>query len=107
MTASTAQPDNLRVWSSATWSAPFATQLVLGAMLIAQWMLGKLSLFPEHERAWFLTGLAISTVMMVLFGGALLTRRSPRVRGFAFSVIGSSVVVLLGGIVFSLWVLRW
>lgn len=107
MTASTAQPDSSRVWSSATWSAPFTAQLVLGAMLIAQWALGKLSLFPEHERAWFLTGLAVSTVVMVLFGGVLLTRRSPRARGFALSVIGSSVVVLLGGIIFSLWVLRW
>jgi hypothetical protein len=30
-------------------------------MLTAQWVLGKLSLFPEHECAWFLTGLAVST----------------------------------------------
>jgi uncharacterized membrane protein len=107
MSPPTAQSDSSRLWSSATWAAPFTTQLVLGAMLIAQWVLGKLSLFPEHDRAWFLTGLAISTVMMVLFGGALLTRPSPRLRGLALSMVGLSVIVLVGGVVLSVSVLRW
>jgi hypothetical protein len=107
MTPSSAQSDNSRLWSSATWAAPFTTQLVLAAMLIAQWALGKLSLFPEQERAWFLAGLAISTVVMLSLGAVLTTRQSPRVRGLALSVVGSSVIVLVGGVVFSVWVLRW
>lgn len=76
-------------------------------MLTAQWVLGKLSLFPEHDRAWFLTGLAVSTVVMLALAGLLLTRQSPRVRGLALSVVGSSVIVLVGGVVFSVSVLRW
>lgn len=107
MTPPTAQRDNSSLWSSATWAAPFTTQLVLGAMLTAQWVLGKLSLFPEHERAWFLTGLAVSTIVMLLFGGVLMTRQSPRVRGLALSVVGSSAIVLVGGVAFSVSVLRW
>ena len=30
-----------RVWSTATWSAPFTTQLVLALVIATSWLLGK------------------------------------------------------------------
>ena len=35
-------------WRTATWSAPFVVQLVVAALLIVMWLLGKWP-FAEHN----------------------------------------------------------
>lgn len=55
-----------RAWTAATWTAPFTVQLVLGAMFIVLWLLGKMPPFTRYdvethssyvgERAWLLVG---------------------------------------------------
>ncbi|MGV9800506.1 hypothetical protein ACWDTP_20910 [Mycobacterium sp. NPDC003449] len=99
------EPNDAAVWKIATWSSPFVTQGVLALMFIAQWVLGQLGLFPARERAWFLAGLGISMVVSLTVGATLLTRQSPRMRGVALSILGSSAVVLVGGIIFGFWML--
>jgi uncharacterized membrane protein len=75
-------------------------------MFSAQWLIGKLGLFPERGRAWFLTGLAISTMVLLAIGTLLIARRSPRVRAIAAGGIGSSFIVLIGGAAFAIWIFR-
>ncbi|WP_168441794.1 hypothetical protein [Mycolicibacterium septicum] len=105
MRTSNAEPGDTIAWSTATWSSPFTTQGVLALMFVAQWLLGQLAVFPERERAWFLAGLAISVIVSLTVGAMLLTRQSARIRGVALSILGSSVVVLTGGIIFSVWMM--
>ncbi len=101
-----------RAWSTATWAAPLAVQLVLGAMVIALVLLGKVPAYlTTSDRtggpAWFL-GIATATVLTsALVGGLLFRSRSPRVQGIALSIAGSAAVALIGVITFALWVIRW
>lgn len=102
-----------RAWSTATLASPFMVQLVLGAMLIILWLLGKAPPFMTHsgtysgERAWFLTAAAVSTLLWVPVSGLLFRSGSSRVRGVALSVVGSASIVLIGSVVFAFWALRW
>jgi hypothetical protein len=86
-------------WRTATWSAPFTVELVVGAMVIVLWLLGKTEYFFAPDRAWFLTGTVITAVVSALTSGLLLTSSSSRVRGLGLSVAGSTAVVLAGGII--------
>ncbi|PIJ31041.1 hypothetical protein BMW24_021610 [Mycobacterium heckeshornense] len=100
-----------RVWSTATWALPFVVQLVLGAMFIVLWLLGKVPPFTTHsayegERAWFISGAAVTMVASAVVSGLLLTSRSPCVRGVALSAVGSGTIVLIGSIVYAIWELR-
>lgn len=99
-----------RAWRTATWSAPLVVQLILAALLIAMWLLGKWP-FETHsayagERAWMLTATVLTTLASLLIGAALLRSTSPRSRGLGISVLSCSVVVLAGGTVFAYLVLR-
>lgn len=101
-----------RFWLTATWAAPFMFQLVLGAMLIALWLLGKVPYFMAHSadaggRARFLTAAAVAALIWVPVSGLLLISRSPRVRGIGMGATGSVVIVLIGTIIIAFWVLRW
>ena len=106
-TTFSAQPDKARLWSAATWAAPVTAPVALGSMFLAQWVLGKLGVFAEHERGWFLSGIAISTVVSLAAGAALASTRTPSIRGAGLALLGSSVIVLVGGVVYSFWLLRW
>lgn len=97
-------------WRTATWSAPFVVQLILGMLLIAMWLLGKWP-FETHsayagERAWMLTASVITTLGALLISAALLRSPSPRNRGLGLSVASCSVSVLLGGAIFAYLTLR-
>lgn len=99
-----------RAWRTATWSAPFVVQLVLGMLLIAMWLLGKWP-FETHsayagERAWMLTSTVITTLAALLIGVAFLRSPSPRNRGLGVSIASCSVVVLAGGTIFAYLFLR-
>lgn len=99
-----------RSWRTATWSAPFVVQLIVGVLLVAMWLLGKWP-FDTHsayagERAWMLTATVITAVVSLVVGAALLRSGSPRNRGLGISVVSCSAVVLAGGTIFAYLVLR-
>jgi hypothetical protein len=90
-------------------SAPFVVQFVLGLLLATMWALGKAPFTTESghgERGWMLTASVITTLVSLAVAAALLRSPSPRNRGVALSVAGSSAVVLIGGIVYAYLVLR-
>ncbi len=95
---------------TATWSAPFVIQLVLAALLILMWLLGKWP-FATHsayggERAWLITATAITTLVSLAISGVLLASRSSRRRGLALSVAGSAAVVLIGAVIYAFVIFR-
>lgn len=99
-----------RAWRTATWSAPFVVQGILGLLLIAMWALGKWP-FPTHsayggERTWMLTATVITTLTSLVFSVALWQSPSPRNRGLSLSIAGCSVVVLIGGSIFAYLIFR-
>lgn len=99
-----------RAWRTATWSAPFVIQLVLGLLLVALWLLGKWP-YATHsahagERTWMLTATAITTLASLVTSALLMRSPSARHRGLSLSLAGSSAVVVLGGILFAFLVLR-
>jgi hypothetical protein len=99
-----------RAWSTATWSAPFVVQLVVGVLLVVMGLLGKWP-FATHgahagARPWLLTATVIATLVSLVISGVLLGSQSSRRRGLGLSVAGSSAVVLVGGVLFAFWALR-
>jgi hypothetical protein len=99
-----------RAWRTATWSAPFIVQLILAALLVAMWLLGKWP-FETHsayagERAWMLTSTVITTLAALLIGVAFLRSPAPRNRGLGISISSCSMVVLVGGTIFAYLFLR-
>ncbi len=100
---------NTAAWRAATLSAPFVVQFILGLLLATMWALGKGPFTTESghsERGWMLTAAVITTLVSLALAAALLRSPSPRGRGLALSVAGSSAVVLIGGIVYAYLVLR-
>jgi hypothetical protein len=99
-----------QAWRIATWSAPFVVQGVLGLLLVAMWLLGKWpsATHSPHggERIWMLAATIITTLICMLVSGVLLRSSSPPYRGLAASIAGCSLLVLIGGIIFALIVLR-
>jgi hypothetical protein len=98
-----------RAWRTATLSAPFVVQIVLGLLLTTMWALGKgpfTTAGGHSERGWMLTSTTIATLVSLALAAALLRSPSPRIRGLALSSAGSSAIVLIGGIVYAYLVLR-
>ncbi|MEB4209207.1 hypothetical protein [Mycobacterium sp. 94-17] len=97
-----------RAWRTATWSAPFVVQIVLGLLLITMWLLGKAFTTESgsSERTWMLTATAITTLVSLTFGAELMQSPSPRNRGLGLSVAASSAVVLAGAGIFAYLNLR-
>ncbi|BBY17725.1 hypothetical protein MLIT_33170 [Mycolicibacterium litorale] len=95
-----------RAWSTATWSAPFVTQLVLALVIVTSWLLGKWH--PGTNGAiLFLISAAVVFVLGAVLCAALTRSASARARGLALSLAGSFAVVLVGGLVYGLWILAW
>ncbi|WP_232068786.1 hypothetical protein [Mycobacterium mantenii] len=93
----------------ATLSAPFVVQIVLGLLLVTMWALGKGPFMTERghtERSWMLIAVVITTVVSLALAAVLGKSPSPRNRGIALSIAGSSATVLIGGIIFAYLVLR-
>lgn len=97
-----------RAWRTATLSAPFVVQIVLGLLLATMWLLGKgpfTTSSGHSERGWMLTSVAITTAVSLTVAAVLLPSLSPSKRGLSLSVAASSAVVLIGGIVYAYLVL--
>ena len=79
-------------------------------LFLSLWALGKWP-YATHEpykgeRAWMLSAAGCTMLTSLVFGAALLQSPTPRNRALALSLACSSVVVLLGAIVFACWLLR-
>lgn len=97
-------------WRTATWSAPFVVQPILAMLLVTMWLLGKWP-FDAHsayagERVWMLTATAVTTVVSLLIGVAVLRSTSSRGRGLGISILSCSCLVLVGATIFAFLVLR-
>lgn len=98
-----------RAWRTATLSAPFVVQIVLGLLLATMWLLGKgpfTTASGHSERGWMLTSVAITTAVSLAVAAVLLPSMSPRNRGLSLSIAASSAVVLIGGTVYAYLILR-
>lgn len=93
-----------RCWSTATWTVPFITQLELVAVIVTAWLLGK----RLHDGlALFLISMTITALIAAVAICFLLRSPSPRAHGLAISIMGTSVIVFLGGLLYGFWILRW
>ena len=95
-----------RVWSSATWSAPLITQAILIVLLLSWWALTNQQLSLPGP-AMFAASAAITTLITAPLGAILLRSASARSRGIGLSIAGALVVVLIGGLLYGLLVIRW
>jgi len=96
-----------RVWAVAVRSSPLTIQLVLGVLFAALWLMGWSRGWPTttraEERANILIATAAAATIGLAAGAALLIRSEPTVRGYGLGVLGSSVVILIGGVGLVLW----
>jgi hypothetical protein len=95
-----------RVWSTATWSAPLMTNVLLALVIVASWLLGRL-LPGSGAVVLFLMSAAAVLLVCAVMTTLLARSTSSRARGIALSVVGSYAVVLVGALVYGFWVLRW
>lgn len=94
-----------RGWSTATWSTPLVTQLILAILIATSWLAGKL--FPGSGALALFALSAVATFAICLVLTSLLIRSgSPRAHGVALSIVGSYAVILVGAVVYSVWILR-
>ncbi|BCI51607.1 hypothetical protein NIIDNTM18_08850 [Mycolicibacterium litorale] len=95
-----------RVWSTATWSSPFVTQLVLALVIVMSWLLGKW--FPGTGAVvLFAVSAVVVFLLCTVLSAVLIRSTSPRAYGVALSVAGSFAVALTGGLVYGFWILAW
>lgn len=95
-----------RAWAAATWAVPFITQVLLVLVIGAWWLFGKL-FAGANDALLFLAGAAVVLVMSAAATAALLRSRSPRAKGLGLAVAAAYVVVLIGGLIYGFWVIRW
>ena len=93
-------------WRCATWTVPFAVQLVFGIGLGVSWLLGRP---PFLVDGWAQYAMAAVTPLLVsaVLGVLLVRSRRPRLCGVAVALAGSCVVVALGACVYGVWILGW
>lgn len=95
-----------RAWYTATWSAPFVTHLVLALVIVMAWLLGKWR--PGTSGAiLFLVSAGIALLLCAAITIPLARSSSARAHGLALGIAGSYAVVLIGGLVYGLWMLAW
>ena len=95
-----------RVWSTATWSAPLITNVLLALVIVASWLLGRW--WPGSGAVvLFLLGAAVVLIVCAVITAILARSTSSRARGVAMSVVGSYAVVLVGGLVYGFGILQW
>lgn len=95
-----------RAWSTATWASPFTTQLVLAGLIAISWLFGKAPT-ALHGFASFLAGAATTFLLCLVATVLLFSSSSSRARGIGISILGSFVIVLIGGIVYGFWIIQW
>ncbi|MFB1297750.1 hypothetical protein ACAG24_019730 [Mycobacterium sp. pW049] len=88
-----------RMWKAATWSAPFAVQVVIAVTGVAAWLLGTIHGTEDDadRQLVLLLGTAVAVLVSAVVGGVLLTRPDPKQRGIGLAVFASAATVLIGG----------
>jgi hypothetical protein len=95
-----------RVWSAATWAAPFTIQVVLGVAIAITWLLGK-NVSNLHGFAQYAAGLAGTLLLSAAVSAPLYMSGSPRAQGVAISIVGSFAISLIGGVLYGVWIVAW
>src|SRR3981189_308117 len=88
-----------RVWSTATWAAPFTIQVVLGVAIAISWLLGK-NVSNLHGFAQYATGMVATLLLSAAVSAPLFMSRSPRAQGVAISIAGSFAISVIGGVLY-------
>ena len=94
------------VWAIATWTAPFVVQAVLACLIAVSWLAGRRGPAMGGFAQFACGGVAVTFATLVLTV-LLLKRDTRRARGLRVSLLGSLVVVLIGGLVYGVWVIGW
>ena len=95
-----------RLWRSATWTTPFAIQVVLGVAIAISWLLGT-CWSNLHGVGQFVLGAGATVLLSAATSAALFTRRTPAAQGIAISIVGSSLLALVGAVVYGFWIIGW
>jgi hypothetical protein len=95
-----------RVWSTATWAAPFTIQVVLGVAIAISWLLGK-NVSNLHGFAQYATGMVATLLLSAAVSAPLFMSRSPRAQGVAISIAGSFAISVIGGVLYGFWIIGW
>ena len=95
-----------RTWSTATWSVPLTTQVLLALIIVASWLFGKW--YPASAAIMqFGVGAAAVFVVCAVIAFVLARSATPRAQGVAVSIAGGYAVVLVGGLLYGFWILGW
>ena len=95
-----------RAWAVATWAVPFVTQILLAVAIAASWLLGKVFVGAPGAML-FLASAAVVLVVSAATAAVFLRSASPRAQGLALGIAGSYAVVLIGGLLYGVWVIQW
>lgn len=95
-TTHTATP---KMWRTATLSAPIVFQGALALLFAVSWSLGKW-VFPMDTGLHLVltAGSILSTATLTAIGWAMLRKPTPRLRGWAYSVLGSAAALMTAGL---------
>lgn len=76
----------------------------LAVVIVTAWLVGK---HLHDGLVVFLISVAITSVVVATAAATLLRSSSPGAHGLAISLVGSSAIVVAGGLVYGAWILRW
>jgi hypothetical protein len=94
------------VWRAATWAAPFTIQIVVGVAIGISWLAGKY-MSNVHGFGQFALGAGVTLLLSASVSAVLATRGSSRAHGVAVSIVGSSVVAVVGATIYGFWIIGW
>jgi len=95
-----------RLWRTATWTTPFAIQAALAVAIAISWLLGK-CWSNLHGVGQFTLGAGATAMSATAVSVALFARRTPAAQGIAIGIVGSSLLVLVGAVVYGFWIIGW
>ena len=94
-------------WASATWSVPVAFPLVVAALALMVWAIGRMSSIDERTSLLVVAAASSVSVGVAAIAAALTTRGSARLRGAALGLGCVSAFVWVCAIVFAVSADRW
>lgn len=95
-----------RAWATATWLAPLTTQVILALVILTSWTFGKWFL-GSAALLQFLVGAAVVLIVCAVIAIPLGRAGTPLAHGIAVSIAGGYAVVIVGGLLYGFWIMRW
>ena len=110
MKVSSGIPRNRRCdgcWASATWSVPVTFPLVVAALALMVWAIGRLSSIDERTSLLVVAAASSVSVGAAAIAAALAVRGSAKQRGAALGLGCVTAFVWVCAMVFAVSVGRW